>query len=88
MQAIKTLLMSKSMNKVIKAIINGNNMQKIKVSSQPKGNVCVCVCVECPISVVLGTCITVRFNLGQAQYFILFNQIMLWPIINIVCCMI
>ena len=45
MQAIKTLLMSKSLNKVIEAIINGNNMQKMKVSSQPKGNMCVCVCV-------------------------------------------
>jgi hypothetical protein len=64
---------AKSMNKVIEAIINGNNMQKMKVSSQPKGNMCacvVCVCFECPISVVLEICITDRFNLGQTQYFI------------------
>ena len=44
-QAIKMLLMCKSMNKVIEAIINGNNVQKMKVSNQPQGSVCVCVCV-------------------------------------------
>jgi len=42
-QAIKMLLMCKSMNKVIEAIINGNNVQKMKLSSQPMV-VCVCVC--------------------------------------------
>jgi len=41
-QAIKMLLMCKSMNKVIEAIINGNNVQKMKVSNQPQGSVCVC----------------------------------------------
>ena len=53
------------MNKVAEAVINGNNVQKMKVSSHPLGNVCVCgvcvcvcVCFECPISVVLGICIT------------------------------
>jgi hypothetical protein len=53
--AIKMFLISKSMNMVTEAIINGNNMQKMKVSSQPQGNlslslslsVCVCVCVDC-----------------------------------------
>jgi hypothetical protein len=57
------------LNKVTEAIINGNNVQKMKVSSQPQGSVCVCVCgcvcgvcvfvcFECPISVELGICVT------------------------------
>jgi hypothetical protein len=37
-------LISKSMNKVTEAIINENNVQKMNVSSQPQGNLCVCVC--------------------------------------------
>jgi hypothetical protein len=49
------------MSKVAEAVIKGNNVQKMKVSSHPLGNVCVwgvCVCFECLISVVLGICIT------------------------------
>jgi hypothetical protein len=56
---------SKSMNKVTGAVINGNNVQKMKVSNHAQGSVCVCVCVcfECPFSVVLGICITSITNM-------------------------
>ena len=52
---------SKSVNKVTGAVIDGNNVQKMKVSSHPQGSVC--VCFECPISVVLGICITSITNM-------------------------
>ena len=52
---------SKSVNKVTGAVLNGNNVQKMKVSSHPQGSVC--VCFECPISVVLGICITSITNM-------------------------
>jgi len=46
---------SRIMNKVAEAVINGKNVQKIKVSSQPQGNVCVCcVCMRvCVLNVLL-----------------------------------
>ena len=34
---------SRIMNKVAEAVINGNNVQKMKVSSHPQGSVCVYV---------------------------------------------
>jgi hypothetical protein len=69
---------SSNLNKVTEAIMNGNNVQKMKVSSLPKGNVCVlcvCVCVcVCVLNVLLVLIFFFINSGGSFPHLLLLNQ--------------